>query len=470
MLSMDNQVAAMLRGDVLEISIATAFLVIGLTSCAIAALRRRSAIRIFLWIGIWSASYGLMHLLEVRAVEIALPGWLRAATPYVITVILYVTLVIASLAWLELTVGTVRRIVVGLALGAAAIAVLGIAWFVVTGVNTRFMLPNNLLAAGFLILLLITVTSKRLFKKYLLLPDRRFLVFGTVVFTLNALCGNVLRPLFDFQWPILLDHLGFLVLLVAFAYSGLQMVLANERRLLEIETELEVARQIQASILPTQVPAVRDLRISATYRPMASVAGDFYEFVLVDQEHAGFLVADVCGHGVPAALIASMLKVAVQSVAACAHDPGEFLGSLNRMLTEPLRGQLVSASYLWIDVAARKALYSAAGHPPLLRCNQEIERIESNGLLFGISPDAQYPIRQLPLCRGDRLLLYTDGVTEAENTGGQAFGDYQLQRVLTQNPTEAAGDISRRIMTEIQAWQRTAEPQDDITLIVIDVR
>lgn len=132
MLSMDNQVAAMLSRNVLEICIATAFLVIGLTSCAIAALRRRSGVRIFLWIGIWSASYGLMHLLEVRAVEIALPAWLRAMTPYVITVILYVTLVIASLAWLELTVGTVRRVVAGLAIAAAAIAVLGIAWFVVT--------------------------------------------------------------------------------------------------------------------------------------------------------------------------------------------------------------------------------------------------------------------------------------------------------------------------------------------------
>ncbi|MGE5204308.1 MAG: PP2C family protein-serine/threonine phosphatase [Chlamydiota bacterium] len=467
---MDNQLAAMPPGDVLEICIATAFLVIGLSSCAIAALRRRGGVRIFLWIGIWSASYGLMHLLEVRAVEISLPARLRVTTPYVVTAILYLTLVVASLAWLELTVGIMRRIVAGLVISAAVTAALGIGWFLVTGVNTRFIFPNNMLAAGFLLLLLVTVTSKRLFKKYLLLPHRGFLVLGTVVFALNALCANVLRPLFGFQWPILLDHVGFLVLLVAFAYSGLQMVLANEHRLLEIEAELEVARQIQASILPTQVPEVRGLRISATYRPMACVAGDFYEFVPLDHEHAGFLVADVCGHGVPAALIASMLKVAVQSVAACADRPAEFLGALNRVLTDPLRGQLVSASYLWIDMVAHKASYSAAGHPPLLRCNQEIELVESNGLLFGISPGADYPVRQLSLFSGDRLLLYTDGVTEAENTAGQAFGDYQLQRVLSQNSTEKAGDISRRIMTEIQTWQRTAEPQDDITLIVIDVR
>ena len=102
------------------------------------------------------------------------------------------------------------------------------------------------------------------------------------------------------------------VLPIAFRYAGLKMVRANEHRLLEIQAELEVARQIQASTLPTHVPHVHNLRISAAYRPMASVAGDFYEFLPVDGKRAGFLVADVCEHGVPAALIASMLKIAVQ--------------------------------------------------------------------------------------------------------------------------------------------------------------
>lgn len=469
LVSMQDLVATTLRGAVLEISISTAFLLVGLTSCAIAALRRRTGVRIFLWIGIWSATYGLMHLLQVRAVELALPARLRAITPYIITVILYLTLVVAALAWLELTVGRMRRVLLGLAVAAAVTAGLGIGWFAVTGVNTRFMLANNMLAAGFLLLLLITVTSKKLFRKYLLLPDRGFLVFGTVVFALNALCGNVLRPLFAFRWPILFDHICFLVLLAAFGYSGLRMVLANEHRLLEIETELEVARQIQASILPAKVPDLRHLCISAAYQPMTSVAGDFYEFVTVDDEHAGILVADVCGHGVPAALIASMLKVAVQSVAACAQDPGELLAALNRVLTEPLRGRLVSASYLWLDMVAHKALYSAAGHPPLLRCNKGIERVESNGLLFGISPCARYPVRQFSLCPGDRLLLYTDGVTETENSKGEAFGDCELERLLARDRAEEPADLSRRIMAAIHSWQQTAEPQDDITLVVIGV-
>jgi serine phosphatase RsbU (regulator of sigma subunit) len=102
-----------------------------------------------------------------------------------------------------------------------------------------------------------------------------------------------------------------------------QIVFANERRLLSIESELEVARQLQFSILPTAVPEIQNLRIAVCYRPMTAVAGDFYEFVPADGKRMGFLVADVTGHGVPAALIASMIKVATQSVEASAHDPRE---------------------------------------------------------------------------------------------------------------------------------------------------
>ena len=149
---------------------------------------------------------------------------------------------------------------------------------------------------------------------------------------------------------------------------------------------------------------------------MTAVAGDFYEFIPVDQKRVGFLVADVTGHGVPAALIASMIKVAMQSVVPCAHDPREVLRGLNRILFRQLHDQFVSAAYLWLDTENRKGLYSAAGHPPLLRWREgKLERTESNGLLFGVIPDPDYPVCDLPIHSGDRFLLYTDGVIEPEN-------------------------------------------------------
>jgi phosphoserine phosphatase RsbU/P len=109
---------------------------------------------------------------------------------------------------------------------------------------------------------------------------------------------------------------------------AVQRIFASEHRLLAIESELEIARQLQFSILPSSIPEVNNIRIAASYLPMTAVAGDFYEFLPVDQHRAGFLIADVSGHDVPAALIASMIKVATLSVMAWASDPAEVLRRL----------------------------------------------------------------------------------------------------------------------------------------------
>jgi sigma-B regulation protein RsbU (phosphoserine phosphatase) len=197
----------------------------------------------------------------------------------------------------------------------------------------------------------------------------------------QALYANLARPM-GLDSPRALGHFGFAALLFSFGYVALQQVAANERRLLAVENELAIARDIQLSILPSGTPRIQHLGMSAAYRPMAAVAGDFYDFVTADQNRVGILVADVAGHGVPAALIASMIKVAMQSVVSCAHDPGAVLRELNRVLCGELRGRLVSAAYLWIDTQSRSVSYSAAGHPPLLRwARGALQRIESNGLL-----------------------------------------------------------------------------------------
>jgi phosphoserine phosphatase RsbU/P len=229
---------------------------------------------------------------------------------------------------------------------------------------------------------------------------------------------------------------------------------ASEHRLQVIEDELNVARELQFSILPAAVPEVSSLRIAVAYRPMTAVAGDFYEFIPVDGKRAGFLVADVTGHGVPAALIASMIKVAMQSVMTSADEPREVLRGLNRILYGLLRDRLVSAAYLWLDTGNCKALYSAAGHPPLLRWREgKLERIENNGLLFGVIPEADYPVCDLSIRSGDRFLLYTDGVIEPENASGDFFGDWKLEQVVRDNQSRPPSELSEQLLSEIRAWQ-----------------
>lgn len=464
-----DQALATLRGQLVEIISGTVFVFIGFAACAIAAMRR-SGVRLFLWLGIWSAMYGTGLLTRTQMVVMALPRWLQTSVSYVNAANTYLVVVVAFFAFLELSVGRLR-LVIGIIIAVGiGVAIAGIGWFVYAGSEDRFILYNGLVTVCGLLVLLTVLAVKKLSDKYLVFLNRRVLAVGTLVFVGVALLVNLCNAL-QYNLPHLVNHLGFAVFLLSLGYVGVQIVLGSERRLLSIEKELEVARQLQFSILPSTIPEIKNVRIAVRYQPMAAVAGDFYEFVAADEKRIGFLVADVTGHGVPAALIASMIKVAMQSVEACAHDPGEVLRRLNRILFKQLHEQYVSAAYLWVDTESGKLLYSAAGHPPLLRWKEgRLERIESNGLLFGIVPDPEYPVCELTLHKGERLLLYTDGLIETQNGSGEYFGDQKLEEVIRKNQSRPPAEALGQMLSEIRAWQPASLPQqDDITLIVVDV-
>jgi sigma-B regulation protein RsbU (phosphoserine phosphatase) len=348
----------------------------------------------------------------------------------------------------------------------------GIGTFILGGPYDKWMVYNNLLAVFAMLVLLAVVLVPKFAAKFLVIPNHRILAAGTLIFAMEALYTNLGTVLHYRPLP-LVASLGFGVLLFSLGYVALEIVFSNERRLLSIETELETARQIQSSILPASAPELENLRIAASCHPMTAVAGDFYQFVRTDNHHLGILVADVSGHGVPAALISSMIKVAMQSVAVHADEPAQGLGGLQRILSTELRGQLTSAAYLWIDTENHSARYSAAGHPPLLRwkdSSSELQHIESNGLLFGVALDAEYPVRSLAIEPRDRFLIYTDGLVEPENARGESFGDRRLEQVVRDNRSHPASELMQQLLSELRKWQPASmSQQDDITLIVVDV-
>jgi phosphoserine phosphatase RsbU/P len=463
---------APLQDQLVAIMSGAVFLFIGLASCCLAAVRRRGGALIFVWLGIWSALWGARLLAESAAVVAALPHWVQSSVPLLRIATSYLLLPVASLAWLELSAGKFRLFLRALIFISLAIGVAGIGFFVITGSDDALIPYNNLVATVALLALVIVVVVPALSRKFLVLPNRVVMVVGTLVFAAEALYFSLSRFLhYHTQTTRLTGSLGLAVLLFSFGYVAVQIVLASERRLLSIENELATAREIQTSILPSDSPKMKNLRVAAAYRPMTEVAGDFYEFIPVDHNCMGFLVADVTGHGIPAALIAAMIKVAMQSVVHCAHDPREVLRGLNGVLAAQLGPQLVSAAYLWLDTENRIALYSAAGHPPLLHCREgELRRIESNGLLLGVLPDSDYPLCDMPILPGDRFLLYTDGVIEPENALGDSFGEFKFEQVVRNNQSRAPSELLDQLLSEIRQWQPASMAQhDDITLIVIDV-
>src|SRR5271170_1874504 len=464
----------MLRSEIVGIMSGTIFVFIGLVACAaacaFAAARRQSGVRLFAWLGIWSAMYGALLLADSPSAVAALPQRLRSGLPFLTMAIDYLFLTVVSLAWLELSVGKMRvflKTVIGLGL---AFGIAGIGIFVVTGSSEALLVYVHFIAVVALVIFVVILAVPVLSRKYLILPNRAVMIIGTLVFATDALFFNLAR-IFNYHAYRITGSLGLAALLFSFGYVGVQMALSGERRLHSIESELAIAQEIQASILPGKNPEVKNLTVAAAYRPMTAVAGDFYDFIAVDESRAGFLVADVTGHGVPAALIASMIKVAIQSLVPYADDPSEVLSGLNRILFAQLRAQLVSAAYLWVDTERRRALYSAAGHPPLLHWRAgKLESVESNGLLLGVLAEAEYPVCDMALETGDRILLYTDGVSEPENGSGEAFGSHRLEQVLRENHLNPPSELLEHLLSEIHKWQpESAEQKDDITLVAIDV-
>lgn len=466
---MDDKTLLIFRDQVGAIMLGTVFLFIGLAACGIALIRGGARRRLLVAQGIFSAMYGARILAQAPVAFSMLPRWTWSSRPYVVWIINYLLVIPALLFWLELSRGKLRPILQGTVIAASVLGIAGISSVLVTGSPKQFMPYNNLLGVWTLLVLAVVTVVPSLTKKFLVIHSQ-VATIGVLVFAVAALHSNLKDFLHLPDYP-LLEPLAFAVLIISLGYVAAESIFADQRRLLSIENELEIAREIQASILPRGAPELKNLRINAAYLPMTAVAGDFYEFISVDEHRIGFLIADVSGHGVPAALISAMIKVAMQSVVSFAHEPPEVLRRLNAILFGQLQDQFVTASYLWLDTELHQALYSAAGHPPLL-CwmDGRLERIESNGLVIGIRPDSGYPVRQIPLHSGDRFLLYTDGVVESENAAGQFFGDCKLEEIVRSNNSRSPLQLSEQILSAIRHWRLDSLPQqDDITLIIVDV-
>src|SRR5215471_229604 len=243
-----------------------------------------------------------------------------------------------------------------------------------------------------------------------------------------------------------------------------------------LNTELEMARKIQLSILPHELPKLAGLDIAARFHPMASVGGDFYDFINIDDKHLGILLADVSGHGLPSALIASMLKVALAGQVGHASEPGKVLSGLNKILYGKFTENFVTAAYIWVDLENRLLRYAGAGHPPVVRCqgsNLKASTILENGIVLGMVDEATYEALEFPVEPGDRYVLYTDGIVEAFNPDAKQYGIEGLRRFVEENHSLNTGQIADAILQEITAWvgpSTTPVQQDDMTLLLFDFR
>ncbi len=246
---------------------------------------------------------------------------------------------------------------------------------------------------------------------------------------------------------------------------------ALARQLSAIQHELDLAREIQLSILPQQLPAIDGLEISARYLPMSTVAGDFYQFLVVDEKHIGILVADVSGHGPAAALIASMLRIALAAQLPCASEPAKVLWGLNQALCGKLGHNFVTAAYVFVDIERELMRYGGAGHPPLLVWSKSAgntREVEENGLFLGQFADETYTAVEMPLEAGGRSVLYTDGIPECRNPLAEEFGTTRFTRFIEGSHSLGVNEFADALLDLLSSWSEQPQGQgqrDDMTLV-----
>jgi sigma-B regulation protein RsbU (phosphoserine phosphatase) len=237
-----------------------------------------------------------------------------------------------------------------------------------------------------------------------------------------------------------------------------------------LERELQMAREVQASLLPRQTPQTPGWEFVARWRPAREVAGDFYDFIAAEGQ-IGLVIADVTDKGMPAALFMALTRSIVRASVTGAPSPAAGMARANRLLcADATGGMFVTLFYGLLDPTSGELTYVNAGHnPPLLRRagQDQLISLTRTGMALGVLPDTAFEQRSVRLNPGDFLLLYTDGVTDATDARRAEFGMGRLQRVLLDRRDAPAAEILAALEGAIADFSGAAAPFDDMAMMVV---
>jgi serine phosphatase RsbU (regulator of sigma subunit) len=242
--------------------------------------------------------------------------------------------------------------------------------------------------------------------------------------------------------------------------------LETERRAAQ---ELDIAKQVQARLFPQTLPPLKTLEYAGICRQARQVGGDYYDFLDLGSERLGFVIGDISGKGIAAALLMANLQANLRSQCAIAVDqPQRLLRSVNQLFCDNTTdGAFATLFFAEYDDAARRLRYANCGHLPalLLRCDDSLERLESTATVLGVFKKWDCDISETQISAGDVLALYTDGITESFNEAGEEFGEERLVAALCRHRTLPSNDLLVAVVDEVQRFS-PREQHDDITLIV----
>jgi serine phosphatase RsbU (regulator of sigma subunit) len=238
----------------------------------------------------------------------------------------------------------------------------------------------------------------------------------------------------------------------------------------KLKDELHIAKRIQESFLPDEFPAIPGFDLDAVNISSTEVGGDYYDFVPIVENQIGIAIADVAGHGVPAALIMASYRASLLAEIRNNYAIRTIMKKVNNLICESVkRGEFVTAVYGVLDTRNRVFTFANAGHNPplLLRKSGKVEPLREGGLTLGILPDRDYEERPIYIDSGDILILYTDGITEAANAKDELFGTERLIALVKEHRNLPARQMRQRIMEAVLSYRSVDSPHDDLTLMLV---
>ena len=236
------------------------------------------------------------------------------------------------------------------------------------------------------------------------------------------------------------------------------------------EQELRVARGIQQSLLPKDLPRLAGWEMAGYYQPAREVGGDFYDFLELEDGRLGLVVGDATGKGIPAALVMATTRSMLRAVSQASDSPGEVLRRANDpLVTDIPPNMFVTCLYAILELESGRLRYANAGHDlPYRRHGGEAEELRARGMPLGLMPGMEYEEKEIVLSKGESVLFYSDGLVEAHDPGGEMFGFPRLRRLISAHGAGSGDKLVDFLLAELARFTGEGwEQEDDITLVTL---